>query len=647
MDQKNKNYPKFITGQVLTSDGLNKSFDYVEEQTRLTRVNFIGSGIVRGLELAAVSNKSYVTIKKGVAISPQGEYLQLLADTKYTAVCDSKKSEYEYLLFKTIEDAQKYGGTRAHNMPDLSSFVIGLVADLSEVVLMQCGNMSCDLKVAQSEFEIRPVLIKKSHLKVRYSEVKPIDGFVRLSEVSGFDRMINLKVFNSFCMSTFTENRDKVVKVLDDIYAAMGGTQITKSGTNISCWRNVFASEAEYMSEMTGLFKANNRVRRLGVNKKGRSESMIPVYYFHFLEDLALAANEFIEYYNEFVTKHPILPNNIVADAKYVVLGQYPIDKQDSYRYRWEPVDCKEFNADCVLLQRYFKRIVLMIQAFRGWEYKLDSEEVKFVWQRSTDVLGKRPLSYYYDYDCGILKYWDPRNLSGKRQVTDYWSEDQWSESTPDAILDGDVMTVQAYYRYSVKELRDCLDDYIDRNSLDIKVKFVELKKKRLEKQYVDILKKYLCTEAGIKAINNVANGKTREGNPIPSYYSEKAVNTGQKFRVVMSYLQIADSKSVVDTLGKAGAISRRYAKILYDNFKNLSILDIRPFLAAFLGGNYTPSNIEDEKTFAFCEFTSIGALTYNPDIYRARTMRGCKRNSTLVIFHFNQTALFDACIEE
>ena len=44
-------FPVFEANQVLTSGHLNDVFDYLDEQTRLTRSNLIGIGIVCGLEI--------------------------------------------------------------------------------------------------------------------------------------------------------------------------------------------------------------------------------------------------------------------------------------------------------------------------------------------------------------------------------------------------------------------------------------------------------------------------------------------------------------------------------------------------------------------------------------------------------------------
>ena len=51
MDTTELTYPVFEANQVLTNAHLNDLFEYLDEQTRLTRANLIGIGIVCGLEV--------------------------------------------------------------------------------------------------------------------------------------------------------------------------------------------------------------------------------------------------------------------------------------------------------------------------------------------------------------------------------------------------------------------------------------------------------------------------------------------------------------------------------------------------------------------------------------------------------------------
>ncbi|HOH84593.1 MAG TPA: hypothetical protein PLI16_08270, partial [Bacteroidales bacterium] len=69
MEQQLFKYPYYRANQFLTSQDLNESLSYVEEQERLTRIKMIGSGILSGLNFDNVLNAgdtlTEVVIKSG------------------------------------------------------------------------------------------------------------------------------------------------------------------------------------------------------------------------------------------------------------------------------------------------------------------------------------------------------------------------------------------------------------------------------------------------------------------------------------------------------------------------------------------------------------------------------------------------------
>src|SRR4029450_9643723 len=64
-------YPVFEANQVLTNEHLNDLFEYLDEQTRLTRSNLIGIGIACGLEVA-FEEPGTVHLSSGCGVTSQG-----------------------------------------------------------------------------------------------------------------------------------------------------------------------------------------------------------------------------------------------------------------------------------------------------------------------------------------------------------------------------------------------------------------------------------------------------------------------------------------------------------------------------------------------------------------------------------------------
>ena len=79
MDQTELTYPVFEANQVLTNAHLNDLFEYLDEQTRLTRSNLIGIGIACGLEVTFEAPGT-VHLSKGCGVTSQGYLIVEPAD---------------------------------------------------------------------------------------------------------------------------------------------------------------------------------------------------------------------------------------------------------------------------------------------------------------------------------------------------------------------------------------------------------------------------------------------------------------------------------------------------------------------------------------------------------------------------------------
>lgn len=74
------NYPVFEGNQVLTADQLNKLFNYLDQQNRLTRTHLLGIGIVCGLELDN-PDENVISISRGCGVTSQGYLIHIEACT--------------------------------------------------------------------------------------------------------------------------------------------------------------------------------------------------------------------------------------------------------------------------------------------------------------------------------------------------------------------------------------------------------------------------------------------------------------------------------------------------------------------------------------------------------------------------------------
>ena len=184
MEQTNNNYPKFETGQVLTSKALNSYFGYLDEQQRLTRAQLLGVGIISGLEYKFSGGN--LIIEKGAAVTTDGYLINQTEDITYTLAYKYDKNSgilskqnpltgnidksfvnvldhVEYIFYKDEEDAMQHNQRidSKNNIPtDIDNCIIALVIDfVSKDDITNCNELSYDIVQTNYQMEIRPVLL--------------------------------------------------------------------------------------------------------------------------------------------------------------------------------------------------------------------------------------------------------------------------------------------------------------------------------------------------------------------------------------------------------------------------------------------------------------------------------------------------------
>ena len=82
LDKIRNHYTVFEDDQVLTGGQLNSVVEYLDDQSRLTRVQLLGVGIVCGLRASLAGDK--VTLTRGLGVTTDGDLIQVAADTVFT-----------------------------------------------------------------------------------------------------------------------------------------------------------------------------------------------------------------------------------------------------------------------------------------------------------------------------------------------------------------------------------------------------------------------------------------------------------------------------------------------------------------------------------------------------------------------------------
>ncbi|NIR47575.1 MAG: hypothetical protein GWN61_02525, partial [candidate division Zixibacteria bacterium] len=184
-------YPSFEHGQVLTSDLLNDSINWLNEQDQLTRRKAIGAGIVCGLEAYYDNNSNTLQLSEGSAITTAGHLIaqDAVSLTQFwklgknprangnggpASAPDLGTSGYPPFLkgnnqpmdLWSLEEAS-FKAERGETLQNLSSAFLqdkALLLYLEErnQPLKTCDINECNNKGTQVIFTVRKLLIKKS-----------------------------------------------------------------------------------------------------------------------------------------------------------------------------------------------------------------------------------------------------------------------------------------------------------------------------------------------------------------------------------------------------------------------------------------------------------------------------------------------------
>ena len=321
MEQTKFSYPNYMAGQVLKSDALNSSFDYLDEQNHLTRATLCGVGIVSGLEYSFHENK--LTIKAGVATTPDGTLISFDHEKTYSyAVMDNfpkKKTHQFYKLYETETEITSQG-IETVEMPDFSDYVVALWASYIPEEETLCSGNSCEKDTISTRLDIRPILIPANYLEKQCKRTNPCGVYVYPEKVHG--------------------NEDCKV------------SQSTLSSA-ISCLIGCLANENDWLM----VFGETDTVKRLqSLNEKLQSKSCIDVTRY---QATAETTNQAIGCYNRFVGKYPFIP--VQAESlSFIPLGKGSnSDSGESREYRnlFQAAHHPEFSYDCQLLSEAINNI--------------------------------------------------------------------------------------------------------------------------------------------------------------------------------------------------------------------------------------------------------------------------------------------------
>lgn len=461
-------FPVFEADQVLTNDHLNCLFNYLDQQSRLTRIKLIGSGIVCGLDIKYSANSIHVS--KGCGLTSQG-YMIMLCDTEYTHYISYTAPVYpnDLQLISQCSDNREVNGagflfygnyrksvfllrTQAEydnlnadekataialsqtTFKFLDTYAVVLFLDIEEEDLKNCDTNDCNDKGSRMNIEVKALLVDKSLLATRASD----------STDSSLLHHVELRRYNVPVQD---------IKSADDVLNAFyklvdnSDTALTRlSNDLIYCWTHYnYLLKDESTNPFTNVL-VELKTTRDNIIKK---YPILIQYFYDFIDDLIKSFYEF---------KHKVFDvlgeccGDELQFPFHIMLGEATantsIDERSAYRqyFIYSPLfDSQDDKLNEV--RSLFTRMKLMVHEFvlnnsneaeKKEFINFDNAQVKITpSQYGRSFLSDRSIPYYYKVnETGneLYRFWnfDKTRRGSSRFILSYNAIDY---NTADTIV--------------------------------------------------------------------------------------------------------------------------------------------------------------------------------------------------------------------
>jgi hypothetical protein len=232
ISKDNTRFTIFENDQVLTADQLNDLFNYLDVQTRLTRTQAIGVGIITGLEIGVLSNK-HLVVSKGAAITTDGDLLLFQNDQEFDQydIFEDKNAKYSYFHLDTdqtipmflLSNSQLVGATPGKNLSTLEDTTGTVFKDYVGILYLEdydndpdlCTGTDCDNKGMVAVKDLKVLLVHKNNVRTLLQSMPSMN-----KDYFALDDLNIPRVTISTAIDTYAElnaSFNNVLAVKDDI----------------------------------------------------------------------------------------------------------------------------------------------------------------------------------------------------------------------------------------------------------------------------------------------------------------------------------------------------------------------------------------------------------------------------------------------
>jgi hypothetical protein len=442
-------YPVFEANQVLSNAHLNDLFEYLDEQTRLTRSNLIGIGIACGLEVTFESPGT-VHLSKGCGVTSQG-YL-VVEDTSrvlthvrpYTLPIEYGYPPFvapgppakQFKLWELFPDEDvPEAQPLATSGLVLGEMAVVLFLELRKDGLRNCSPNNCDDRGAEVSATVRRLLIDVADLD---KVIAGTSGAAAAGLGADLTERLGLPDIRMPRVDVPSSGPVAAEEVLFAFQAAFRQNKLV-------------AATATALTELYKAFKPlvvdahptdpfvgfQNRFAFLDDTPVTTAQVRFMQYYWDLFDDLLAAYDELrwkgVDLLCACCPPEGLFPRHLMAG----VLDPVKFDTAD-YRHHFLPSpavgDCEDRTREVRVL---FRRLVAMLESFTETPPDNGLRATPSRWGDAP--VSAKAIPYYYDHDGTppVFELWDPVKTARHRANQNMsYRVDEYEPEAPPFVKD-------------------------------------------------------------------------------------------------------------------------------------------------------------------------------------------------------------------
>lgn len=474
LDEVTETYTVFEENQVLKSEQLNRVVEYLDDNSRLTKIELLGRGIVNGL-IPTLSEKS-IKISAGSAVTTDGDLLRFANDKTYEYFTDFNDNNAKYLLFKkgksqiTLYELHDKSST-VPGKKELSGLPRDILRNGVIVLYLEsylfdpdiCTGSSCDNVGLEQRNNLKALIVRNSDLTNLLQTLPSFSACVeKIRGIKIKKVALQKEAVNSFnnLSGAYISSSERTVAEIEKILTSSFESCRGLAG-------EMWDGELPFMEWKNTIAKSLETVKK---NKTGFQ------YFYDFIKDFVSALNEFAD---EVENNNYFGQPGAAAFPKHVCLGSFKTDNSNAYEtYRHGTYPSRLIkNVNIKKLRFLFLRLHRMIinlnLTFANLKVSIYPERV------CCPKLGEKVIPVYYNYDRHnpLNESWNySYNVSNRNKevlsfnITDYNTSDYAKDPLSYEYDDCKFFRIGGHINMTYEKAQAEIEGLIKKYNLPIKV---------------------------------------------------------------------------------------------------------------------------------------------------------------------------------